>query len=70
MHKRGLRLGIYQDFGPQTCMGYPGIIGHMKQDAKAFAKWEVDMVKLDGCNSHPRDMDKGISFISKTTIII
>jgi len=59
MHSRGLKLGIYQDFGHHTCMGYPGIIGHMKQDVELFASWEVDMVKLDACNSHPNQMDRG-----------
>ncbi|GFQ76527.1 alpha-N-acetylgalactosaminidase [Trichonephila clavata] len=59
MHGRGLKLGIYQDFGIRTCMGYPGIVGHMKQDSEAFAKWKVDMVKLDACHSHPSQMNEG-----------
>jgi alpha-N-acetylgalactosaminidase len=28
-------------------------------DAQTFADWHVDYVKVDGCNSDPRDMDKG-----------
>ncbi|GFS42086.1 alpha-N-acetylgalactosaminidase, partial [Trichonephila inaurata madagascariensis] len=59
MHERGLKLGIYQDFGIRTCMGYPGIVGHMKQDSEAFAKWKVDMVKLDACHSRPSQMNEG-----------
>ncbi|XP_013788248.1 alpha-N-acetylgalactosaminidase-like [Limulus polyphemus] len=59
MHSKGLKLGIYQDFGTYTCMGYPGIVNYMEQDAKTFAEWGVDMLKLDGCHSHPKDMDKG-----------
>lgn len=59
MHKRGLKLGIYEDYGRLTCMGYPGIVGHMQQDANKFASWDVDYLKLDGCHSHPMDMDKG-----------
>lgn len=59
MHERGLKLGIYQDFGVRTCMGYPGIVGHMKEDSEAFAKWKVDMVKLDGCHSRPSQMNEG-----------
>lgn len=70
MHARNLKLGIYQDFGPRTCMGYPGIVGHMEQDARTFAEWNIDMVKLDGCHSSPRDMDKGYiqmgSFLNQT----
>lgn len=59
MHARGLKLGMYQDFGSHTCMGFPGIIGHMQQDAKKFADWDVDMVKLDGCHSRLQDLDRG-----------
>ncbi|XP_067126183.1 alpha-N-acetylgalactosaminidase [Centruroides vittatus] len=70
MHDRNLKLGIYQDFGLFTCMGYPGIVGHMETDAKTFAEWNVDMVKLDGCHSSPKDMDKGYiqmgNFLNKT----
>ncbi|XP_023241723.1 alpha-N-acetylgalactosaminidase-like isoform X2 [Centruroides sculpturatus] len=70
MHDRNLKLGIYQDFGLLTCMGYPGIVGHMETDAKTFAEWNVDMVKLDGCHSSPKDMDKGYiqmgNFLNKT----
>lgn len=59
VHSKGLKLGIYQDFGNYTCAGYPGILGHLELDADTFASWEVDYVKLDGCYSHPRDMDRG-----------
>ena len=31
----------------------------MKEDADTFASWGVDYVKLDGCYSHPNDMDRG-----------
>lgn len=65
MHARGLKLGIYQDFGHHTCMGYPGIIGHMKQDAKKFAEWDVDMLKLDGCYSKLSDLDWGFIAMGK-----
>ncbi|CAL1261570.1 unnamed protein product [Larinioides sclopetarius] len=65
MHKKGLKLGIYQDFGLLTCMGYPGIVGHMEQDAKAFAKWKVDMVKLDGCHSTLAHMNHGYPAFGK-----
>lgn len=58
----GLKLGIYQDFGHHTCMGYPGIVGHMAADARKFAEWDVDMLKLDGCNSNIRDLDLGRLF--------
>jgi len=59
IHSRGLKFGIYEDYGNYTCAGYPGILGHLKEDADKFESWGVDYVKLDGCYSHPNDMDKG-----------
>lgn len=62
MHKRGLKFGIYEDYGNYTCAGYPGILGHLQTDALTFAEWGVDYVKLDGCYSLPSDMDRGENF--------
>ena len=59
IHKLGLKFGIYEDYGNLTCGGYPGILGHMETDAKTFAEWGVDYVKLDGCYSEPSTMDAG-----------
>ncbi|XP_055836467.1 alpha-N-acetylgalactosaminidase [Episyrphus balteatus] len=59
IHSRGLKFGIYEDFGNYTCAGYPGIIGYQRLDADLFADWNVDYVKLDGCYSLPLDMDVG-----------
>lgn len=39
--------------------GYPGIIDHMELDANTFAKWDVDYIKLDGCNVDVEKMDEG-----------
>ncbi|WP_370071621.1 NEW3 domain-containing protein [Streptacidiphilus sp. MAP5-3] len=50
LHKLGLKFGIYEDAGTQTCGGFPGSMGHWQQDADLFASWGVDYVKLDGCN--------------------
>merc|ERR1719213_47451 len=30
IHNRGLKYGIYEDYGNYTCAGYPGILGHLK----------------------------------------
>lgn len=57
MHARGLKLGIYQDCGSKTCAGYPGSENFFEVDAQTYADWGVDMVKMDGCNANPRDMD-------------
>ena len=31
VHDLGLKFGIYEDYGTETCAGYPGVIGHMEQ---------------------------------------
>ncbi|XP_017005634.2 alpha-N-acetylgalactosaminidase isoform X2 [Drosophila takahashii] len=61
IHSRGLKFGIYEDYGNYTCAGYPGIIGHEEKDALLFAEWNVDYVKIDGCYALPLDMDLGYS---------
>ncbi|XP_062517061.1 alpha-N-acetylgalactosaminidase-like [Corticium candelabrum] len=58
-HSKGLKLGIYGDFGTHTCGGYPGSEDHLQTDAQTFAEWGIDMLKLDGCNSRVQDMDVG-----------
>ena len=50
MHARGLKLGIYGDVGAVTCAGYPGSEFTLALDARTFAEWGIDMVKLDQCN--------------------
>ncbi|VDL67188.1 unnamed protein product [Nippostrongylus brasiliensis] len=59
MHARGLNFGIYEDFGTKTCAGFPGSLGYLKLDAMTFADWEVDYLKLDGCNVDTDLMPKG-----------
>ncbi|XP_048245066.1 alpha-N-acetylgalactosaminidase-like [Haliotis rufescens] len=51
VHSLGLKLGIYEDVGTKTCAGYPGSQDYTKQDAETFAKWELDLLKFDGCNT-------------------
>ena len=51
VHSKGLKLGIYNDAGTETCAGYPGSLGHEKQDAASFASWGVDYLKYDNCNN-------------------
>ena len=58
-HKLGLKFGIYEDYGTETCAGYPGSLGHFDIDAQTFAEWGVDYVKFDGCHSDPATMDVG-----------
>lgn len=46
VHSKGLKFGIYEDYGNYTCAGYPGILGHLKEDADTFESWGVDYVKV------------------------
>lgn len=62
MHEKGLKLGIYEDFGNLTCGGYPGSLYHLQSDANTFASWGVDMLKLDGCNVPVSWMQVGMIF--------
>ncbi|WKY13790.1 hypothetical protein Q1695_004545 [Nippostrongylus brasiliensis] len=59
MHDRGLQLGIYEDFGTETCEKYPGSLNHIKEDAETFASWDIDYLKLDGCNVNVSLMPTG-----------
>lgn len=59
MHSRGLKLGIYEDIGTETCEGYPGSWQHFQADSETFASWKVDYLKLDGCNLDATLMPKG-----------
>jgi len=59
-HSLGLKLGIYEDMGKMTCMGYPGTtLDKVELDAATFAEWKVDMLKLDGCYSTPKERAEG-----------
>jgi alpha-galactosidase len=51
VHGLGLRFGIYSDAGTKTCGGRPGSRGHEFQDARLYAKWGVDYLKYDWCNT-------------------
>lgn len=57
VHRLGLKFGIYEDAGYETCGRYAGSgepkgggKDHFLQDAKLFESWGVDYLKLDGCN--------------------
>eukprot|EP01097_Dermamoeba_algensis_P000029 TRINITY_DN100_c0_g1_i1.p1 TRINITY_DN100_c0_g1~~TRINITY_DN100_c0_g1_i1.p1 ORF type:complete len:407 (-),score=64.62 TRINITY_DN100_c0_g1_i1:21-1241(-) len=65
VHSKGLKFGIYEDWGTKTCGGYPGIQGYEKVDAQTFADWGVDYLKLDGCYANVADMKAGYTLMSK-----
>jgi len=55
IHARGLKFGIYSDAGRLTCGGRPGSEGHEYQDALTYARWGVDYLKYDWCNTGDRN---------------
>lgn len=57
VHALGLKFGIYEDAGSETCGRFAGSgepqgggAPHFVADARLFASWGVDYLKLDGCN--------------------
>jgi alpha-galactosidase len=63
IHALGLKFGIYEDAGSETCGRFAGSgepqgggEAHFLADARLFASWGVDYLKLDGCNVYvPKD---------------
>lgn len=55
VHMKGLKFGIYSDAGTKTCGGRPGSRGHEYQDALTYARWGVDYLKYDWCNTGTQD---------------
>ncbi|MCW3840680.1 NEW3 domain-containing protein [Micromonospora yasonensis] len=58
VHSLGLKFGIYNGAGLMNCARTSaGSYGHYEQDARLFASWEVDYLKLDWCvvpyENHP-----------------
>jgi alpha-galactosidase len=51
VHKKGLKMGVYTDLGYLTCAGRPGTLNYEAIDARTYASWTVDYVKVDNCNS-------------------
>jgi alpha-galactosidase len=55
IHSKGLKFGIYSCAGTKTCAGRPGGNGHEYQDARTYARWGVDYLKYDWCNTSTQD---------------
>jgi alpha-galactosidase len=55
IHSKGLKFGIYSCAGTKTCAGRPGSLGHEYQDARTYARWGVDYLKEDWCNTGTQD---------------
>jgi alpha-galactosidase len=55
VHSKGLKFGIYSCAGTMTCQRRPGGFGHEYQDARTYARWGVDYLKYDWCNTTTQD---------------
>ena len=52
IHSKGLKYMLYTDAGTATCTGaIPGMRGYEGRDARQFAAWGCDYIKVDWCNS-------------------
>jgi alpha-galactosidase len=61
VHSKGLKFGLYSDAGKKTCAGRPGSQGHEFQDALQYARWGVDYLKYDWCNTDTRNAQEAYS---------
>src|SRR5260370_10376261 len=57
VHSKGLKFGLYTDAGRLTCQKRPGSFEHEFQDAKTYASWGVDYVKVDWCHAEGLDLE-------------
>lgn len=55
VHSKGLKFGLYSDAGTHTCQRRPGSKGYEYIDAATYAKWNVDYLKYDWCNTDGQD---------------
>jgi alpha-galactosidase len=64
VHSRGLKFGIYSDAGRLTCGGRPASQGHEYQDALTYARWGVDYLKYDWCNTGDRNAQEAYAVMA------
>jgi alpha-galactosidase len=64
VHTKGLKFGIYSDAGRLTCGGRPGSQGHEYQDALTYARWGVDYLKYDWCNTGDRNAQEAYAVMA------
>ncbi|MET9079219.1 glycoside hydrolase family 27 protein [Streptomyces sp. NPDC004232] len=64
LHERGLRAGIYTDAGEYDGGKWCGLgsRGHYEQDARQFAGWKVDAIKVDFLCGIGAGLDPGPAF--------
>lgn len=64
IHSKGLKFGIYSDAGAKTCGGRPGSQGHEYQDAITYARWGVDYLKYDWCQTGSRNAEEAYALMA------
>jgi alpha-galactosidase len=63
IHSKGLKFGIYSCAGTLTCAGRPAGRGHEYQDALTYARWGVDYLKYDWCNTGSQEAKSSYSIM-------
>ena len=64
VHSKGLKIGTYTDAADKTCGKQPGSFGYEDKDARTFAEWGIDYLKVDYCFA-PEDQQTAIDRYSK-----
>lgn len=67
VHSKGLKLGIYESAGSETCAHYPGSVGHETTDANDFAAWGVDYLKYDNCGTDASNASSQAHYVARYT---
>lgn len=65
VHSKGLKFGLYNCAGTETCAGYPGTRGYEYQDAFRYAQWDIDYLKFDWCNTDGINAKEAYTTMSK-----
>jgi alpha-galactosidase len=65
VHAKGLKFGLYNCAGTQTCAGYPGTRGYEYQDARFYASLQVDYLKYDWCYTEGINAKEAYTTMSK-----
>lgn len=65
VHSKGLKFGLYNCAGTQTCAGYPGTRGFEYQDARFYASLGIDFLKYDWCNTQGINAAEAYTTMSK-----
>lgn len=64
IHAKGLKFGLYSDAGRRTCGERPGSQGYEYQDAMQYARWGVDYLKYDWCNTGTRNAEEAYTLMA------